>query len=214
MNCSCTNKKIEEPKVIATPPEEEPVEPPYIDDNPITIGLYTRDRNTGYHFIESDIYLPWNQYVDIAVFKVLATHDTTINSWYMQDAFPTYWDYEKYKGYKIGYNLTYTTDEGEFSWNILNPSDRMNYVFHLVQLYVYDDVSPAKGAWYDHLDDEEVTEGVLATSIKLCASTYIDTIHSPMKLTVFTYNGAEDFDPETGMYRGNSFHTINIHRTN
>lgn len=217
VNCSCSKTKEKENEDIIYPVTSEesnkPIEPEYIDNNSITIGLYTRDSK-GYHYIDNDIYLPWNQYIDIAVFKVLATHDATINSWYMQDAFPTYWNYENNKNYKIGFNLSYSTDNGDFSWNIINPNDRMYDVFNFVQMYVYDDVSPTKGAWYDHLDDNEVTENVVFTSIKLCASTYINSIHSPMKLTVFTYDESTDFDPKTGLYRGNSSHTINIYKTN
>lgn len=215
VNCSCEKKEAPKNESILPVTSEEDIKPSdiYVDDNPITLGLYTRDKS-GYHYIDSEIYLPWNQYIDIAVFKVLATHDSTINSWYMQDAFATYWDYENNKNYKIGFNLSYTTDDGESSWNIITPNDRMYSVFHFVQLYVYDDVNPAKGTWYDHLDDFEITDGVLFTSIKLCAGTNIESIHSPMKLTVFSYDGNEDFDPETGKYRGNSYHTINIYRSN
>ena len=215
VNCGCENNmqdELEDTVIHVT--SEKDVIPKYVDDNPITIGLYKRD-NTGYHYIKDEIYLPWNQFVDIITFKVLPTNQEYINSWYMQDTFPTYWNkYENINDYKIGFNLSYETDEGEFSWNIINPNDRMYPVFNYVQLYVYDDVTPSKGAWYDHLDDHEVTDGVLFTSIKLCASVFIDKITSPMKLTVFTYNDSDDFDPDTGLYRGNSYHTIYIYRAN
>lgn len=217
VNCSCTKKEEpEKPNTPVTSEEEIVKEPTYVDDNPVTLGLYTRNSTTGYHYIESDIYLPWNQYVDIEVFKVLPTHDSVINYWYMQDAFPHYWqNYENNSKYKIGFNLSYKTIDGEsFSWNIINPSDKMNQVFNFVQLYVYDDIHPAKGSWYDHLEDNEMTEGVIFTSIKLCASTFINNIQSPMQLTVFSYDSSDDFDPTTGLYRGNSYHTINIYKTN
>lgn len=211
-NCSCTKKK--EVEIPATVDDiVEPTIPSYVDDSNITLGLYTRDTN-GYHYIDSEVHIPWNQYTDMIVFKTLATHDATINSWYMQDAFPSYWNYENNKNYKLGYNLSYTTDKGDFSWNIINPEDRMYDVFNFVQLYTYDDVSPAKGSWYDHLDNNEITDGVLMTSIKLTASTFIGNIHSPMKLTVFAYDSSDDFDPNTGLYRGNSYHTIYIYKTN
>lgn len=213
--CSCTKKEQSElsNKPVATHVEQKQEETIYIDDNNITIGLYTRD-SSGYHYIENDIYIPWYQYKDIIVFKTLATHDTIINKWYMQDVFPSYWNKYNNNNYKIGYNLSYTTDNGDFSWNIINPEDRLYDVFNFVQLYTYDDVTPAKGSWYDHLDNKEITDGILMTSIKLTGSTNIYTIHSPMKLTVFTYNGPEDFDPKTGNYRGNSYHTINIYKSN
>lgn len=185
-----------------------------VDTNPIKLGLYTRD-SSGYNLVDKEITLPWNKYKDIIVFKVLATNDQHINGWYMQDIFPIYWNkYENINDYKIGFTLKYTTKDGNFTWNIIKPNDRMYDVFNYVQLYVYDDVSPSKGSWYDHLDDHEVTDNVKFTSIKLCASTFIDEIISPMELTVFSYNGSKDFDPETGEYRGNSYYTIKIHRSN
>ncbi len=213
-NCSCTKKeeKKKEKQKVEKPVVEKKEE--YVDNNPVTIGIYTRDTK-GYNYIDSEIHLPWNQYKDIVVFKILPTHDNVINNWYMQDAFPSYWNkIENNTNYKIGFNLSYTTDEGDFSWNIIKPSDRFYEVFNYVQLYTYDDVTPTKGSWYDHLDDNEMTEGVLMTSIKLCASSYIDKIHSPMKLTVFTYDGDDDFDPVTKMYRGKSYHTIYIYKSN
>lgn len=133
----------------------------------------------------------------------------------MQDIFPKYWNqYENIDRYKLGYNLTYKTSEGEFSYNIINPSDRMLPVFGYVQIYEYDDVTPSKNTWYDHLDDEEITPGVLATSIKLCASTYIDDVIGPMELTVFAYDSDDDFDPITKKYRGNSYKKIYIYKNN
>ena len=40
-----------------------------------------------------------------------------------------------------------------------------------MQIYTYDDVTVGKGVWHDHLDNNEITEGVLMTTIKLCVST-------------------------------------------
>lgn len=205
-------KDVIENKKIETTNKEETVE--ILDDNPIKIGIYNRNSN-GYHLIKNEISLPWNQYKDIIVFKILPTNEEYINGWYMQDIFPKYWNnYDNIDDYKIGFTLKYTTKDGDFTWNIIKPSDRMYNVFNFVQLYVYDDVTPKKGSWYDHLDDHEITNDVRFTSIKLCASTFINEIIEPMELTVFTYNDSNDFDPETGLYRGNSSYTIKINKSN
>lgn len=209
---SCEKEKAKKDVILTTP--NDVIEIPYRDTNPIKLGFYTRDKS-GYHLINNEIHLPWNKFIDIAVFKVLPTQDKTINYWYMQDAFPFYWNkYENNNNYKIGFNITYSTNEGETTWNILSPSDSYQNLFNYVQLYMYDDVSPKKGSWYDHLEDYEMLEGVLFTSIKLCASVYIDQITSPIKLTVFSYKDLDDFDPITKQYRGNSYYTIYIHKTN
>ena len=205
-------KNVKNNEKIEVVEKEEVIE--IVDDNPIKIGIYTRDSN-GYHLVKNEISLPWNQYKDIIVFKILPTQEDNINGWYMQDVFPKYWNlYDNINDYKIGFTLKYTTKDGNFKWNIINPSDRMYDVFNYVQLYVYDDVTPSKGSWYDHLDDHEITEGVRFTSIKLCASTFINDIIRSMELTVFTYNDYNDFDPETGEYRGNSSYTIKIKKGN
>lgn len=212
ISTGCEKEILEEKKKIETTNKEETIE--IIDDNPIKIGIYTRDSN-GYHLVKNEISLPWYQYKDIITFKILPTDEENINGWYMQDIFPTYWNkYNNIDDYKIGFTLKYKTKDGDFTWHIIKPSDRMYNVFNFVQLYTYDDVTPQKGSWYDHLDDHEMTDRVRFTSIKLCASTFINEIIGPMELTVFTYNDDNDFDPQTKEYRGNSSYTIKISRTN
>ena len=75
---------------------------------------------------------------------------------------------------------------------------------------MYDDVHQADGAFYSHLEMSDVKDNTIYSSIKL---TGIETanIESPITLTVFTYDGDEDFDSD-GNYRGNSKYTITINR--
>jgi hypothetical protein len=49
------------------------------------------------------------------------------------------------------------------------------------------------------------------TTIKLCVSTLYKEITGPLKLTVFSYDDMDDFDPDTKEYRGNSKTTILIY---
>ncbi|MEI7668302.1 MAG: hypothetical protein WCI62_04860, partial [Erysipelotrichaceae bacterium] len=87
-------------------------------------------------------------------------------------------------------------------------------LFSMIEVYIYDDVNQPIGQWYSHLLESQVTSKTLITSIKLhgCAGT--KDIVSPITLTVFTYNGDEDFDPITHKYRGNSSYSIVINKSN
>ena len=58
--------------------------------------------------------------------------------------------------------------------------------------------------------NKEVNENTIYSSVKLFAHVKSDNVTSPIKLTVFAYNNENDFDPETGEYRGKSYHEIYI----
>ena len=75
--------------------------------------------------------------------------------------------------------------------------------------YLYDDIHQPDGAWYSHVEENQVTNETIYSSIKLYAAEKTNEISSPITLTVFTYDTADDFD-ESGMYRGNSKYTITI----
>lgn len=202
----CTKKE----KIETTTPEviEENI---YTDDNPIILNFYLRENN-GYNMIDKELHTPWVIYQDMPYLRVIPTNIKRIDSYYMQDVFPMYWNkYENHEKYKLGYNLKYNIGDKEYSYNIINPEDRKQQVFNYMQIYTYDDVTVGKGVWHDHLDNNEITEGVLMTTIKLCVSTLYKEITGPLKLTVFSYDDMDDFDPDTKEYRGNSKTTILIY---
>ena len=116
-----------------------------------------------------------------------------------------YQNYTDISGYKIGYHLKFETVDGVVEQTILKPSDG-DYVYKYIQVYLYDDVNQ-EASFYSHIEDKDMTENTMLTTIKLFTSTKIADVISPIELTVFTYNGEEDF--KDGMYRGNSkFTTI------
>ena len=65
---------------------------------------------------------------------------------------------------------------------------------------------------YYYLTQEELMPENMLTSIELIGSNEIERVNGPIELTVFTYNGEEDFDTNTGMYLGNSKFTLKIYR--
>ena len=83
----------------------------------------------------------------------------------------------------------------------------MYYFDPYLYVYLYDDINQQDGAWYSHVEESQVNENTIFSSIKLYQVT--DNFSSPIKLTVFTYKSDDDFDTN-GNYRGNSSYTINL----
>lgn len=186
----------------------EVIEPPYIDDNPITVRLYNETTrvlltSTSGAFVKN---------VDIGVYSVFFTDVSTAAKGYFQTVFTQYYDdYTEIDDYKIGYDISFKLISGETMKKvILGPNDDPDFMWDYVRIYLYDDVHQPIGHWYRHLLESEVTESTLMTSIKLTGNGKTSEIDGPITLTVFTYNGTQDFDPITQLYRGNSRYTITI----
>lgn len=218
LTCSCTKDKVkpndkldDKPIVDETPKEEEKPEP-YVDNNPITIGLYM--DYVYYQTLLTEVTSPWIKNTDITILSVLPTNDKSVNqSNYYQYVWKSYWDkYTNIDDYKVGFHLKFTLNNEEIiEKTILSPNDTKD-LYKYVQVYLYDDVHQPINTWYSHLEENDINEKTIISSIKLTASTYIDEVSSPIEVTVFTYNKEDDFEPETGKYRGKSNYTINVNR--
>ena len=203
----CKSNKLDEKKKIeveAKTPNVEDVTPPYIDDNPITVGLY----QDGY--LVKDLYTPFPEKADIAVLEVYFTNEEYTGSAWTKYNFNKYYaNYQNIEKYKIGFHVSFTADGEKHECVLLDPS--IMFVFNpYIFIYLYDDVHQADGTFYSHLETSDVTDQTIYSSIKL---TGIETanIESPITVTVFTYDGPEDFDSDDN-YRGNSKYTITINR--
>lgn len=204
---SCKNGKLDNKSKIevkAKTPNVEDVTPPYIDDNPITVGLY----QNGY--LVKSIDTPMYNQTDIISLDVYFTNEEYTGSQWTKYNFNKYYaGYENIEKYKIGFHMSFDAKGEKREANILGPGDM--YAFDpYIYNYLYDDVHQVDGAFYSHVEENEVTDETIYSSIKLYAWD-IDNLESPLTLTVFTYNGPEDFD-ESGNYRGNSKYTITINR--
>ena len=170
----------------------------YEDHNPVKVAFYDDKKNiiTAYN-------CSFVQYKDIAWLSIFPSNDSVINYTTLKDTWARY--KEQYNGinYKFGINIKYELKNGaKINLNILKPSDNASIFGYI-----------AKTSWYDHLEDDEITDETVFTSIKLTGSTYIDDIISPITLTVFTYDGLDDFD-ENSNYIGNSKYTITLENIN
>lgn len=184
----------------------------YIDNNPITIGLYKyygRYKNRELITEYSNI---WQYHQDISSFEVFYTNESSITGNYFQDTFKSYFDnYENIENYKIGYIISFITNNGEINKMILSPKDTEEF-FDYLEVYLYDDYHREKGVWYSHTTKEEYNDETLLTSIKLTAGKNIKEIISDISLTAFTYT-YKDID-EFDNYRGNSKYSIIVKNNN
>lgn len=185
--------------------------PPYKDDNPIPIGLYDDDTRQ----LLSDVSGIFKNEVDIGSYAAFASQEQKLPSGYIQNVWKTYWDaIAGSESYKLGYELSFTLSSGtKIDQMILSPKDT-EAIFNLIEVYIYDDANQPLNHWYSHLLENQINEKTHITSIKLHGCVGTKDILSPIILTVFTYNGDEDFDPVTHKYRGISSYSITINKSN
>lgn len=202
----CTTK--DKNKMITEDNDKDKIEETnkYEDNNPVKVGFY--DYNN--YLITDSFKSRWDIYTDMVWINIFPTNEPSIYYTNLKDTWDRYKDNYNNINYKFGINISYTLKNGETTnLTLLKPSDNSS-IFNYIQIYLYDGYN-ATTSWYSHIEDNQVTDNTVLTSIKLTASTYIDEIESPIILTVFTYDGLDDFD-ENNNYIGNSKHTIMIEK--
>ena len=202
------NKEMNNITDIVTEPVTEPVtevKELYIDDNPITVGLYENGK------LIKDYKTNFGRHKDVGYFEVCFTNDEYLGSSNVKRNFNKYYqNYQNIDNYKIGYYVKFATNDQEYEKVILDPS--VKHLFHpYLYIYLYDDIHQKDGTIYDHVEPDDVKDNTIYSSIKLYTASGVSEITSPITLTVFTYDGPEDFDQD-GYYRGNSKYTIVIEK--
>lgn len=179
-------------------------------DNNIPIGFYTIQN--GKLVLTSRLECDWSRDSIFGLFYTLASNEDVISFTNYKTTFNEYWAKYNTDGYKIGYNIKFSLDTGEIiNQRILEPIDTPDLFKH-IQFYLYDDVTYMPGRIYYHMRQNEMTENTMLTSVKLVGYKETKGVNGPIELTVFTYNGEEDFDSETKEYLGNSKFTMKIYR--
>lgn len=180
-------------------------------NNTIPIGLYTYQN--GKKVLTREFYCDWSRDSIFGLFYAVASNEESVPNTDFETLFESYWNKnEGAENYKIGYNIKFSLDTGEvINKRILNPEDT-DSLFANIQFYLYDDVTYMPGRRYYHMRQFEMTEETMLTSVKLVGYKETKGVNGPIELTVFTYDGEEDFDPETGEYLGNSKFTTKIFR--
>jgi len=196
---ACTkNEKID---VITLEKNEEVVNEEYIDDNPITIGIYDNDISLvkEYNLVKESR--------REKVFSFYYTNEEDLGSNNQKGNWHKFYsNYTDIDDYKIGFHFSFYVGDTKIEKTILNP-----YIFAFepyFYIYLYDDINQPDNTFYSHLEDDDVNENTIFSSIKIFLMEPKE-ITSPIKFTIFTYNGLEDFD-ENNNYRGNSKYEINI----
>ena len=196
-------KRIEE--AINNPPTvtPDPTPTPYVDTNPIKVGLY-KDYKLVHEYNKK-----FKDQTDIAIFNVLFTNEESITkNGNFKNTWKKYFDkYEKASDYKIGFELDVEIN-GEKQENILLNPKNQHKIYPTLYAYLYDDIH--NSGYYSHVEMKDVKDNTIYSSIKLYLHKKTNEITSPITLTVFTYKDDNDFD-ENGHYRGNSKHTITIY---
>lgn len=175
----------------------------YIDTNPIKVGLYIgSSKITSYTTTLSN-------HKEIGVFNIYYTDKDRLDSSNIKYNFNKYYnEYNNIDDYKIGFYVTFEADDKKIEEIISDPSSKHSMTPYLY-IYLYDDIHQKDGAWYSHLEMNDINDDTVYSSIKLYLAQEGSKITSPISLTVFTYNNLDDFD-SNGYYIGNSKYTIEI----
>lgn len=209
VGCNETKKEIsiKEPGKIIEEIVEEPVEK-YVDENKIPIGIYL--EKNGRLELVTEYQTNIKKKTDIGIFLVYPSNDENIklNKGFGRSFYDEWISNLNYENTKIGFNIKYSIDDANISYNILDPDTAINSQNKQILSYLYDDYFNRNNSWYSHMKQEQYTSDSLITSIKLFASN-IYNVTSKITLTVFTYDTMDDFD-DNNEYRGNSSYSITI----
>lgn len=209
----CLNKQEE--KVVSSKKEDVDINvenvdntPQYIDDNKTPIGIYKLNGNnlTLLHEINTDLVIE----DDIGLFQIFPSNEENIDldKSFGQSFYDEWQKYNTNNNLKIGFNIKFTLVNGnEIDYNIFNPSQTFEHWEHLMN-YLYDDYANNGKSFYSHIEENEYNDNTLFTAFKMQSSYQCDEINSAIKLSVFTYDGLDDFSDNS--YRGNSIYTFKI----
>ena len=210
LSFGCQNKNLNEeednPSLPIVEEDKEEVNL-YVDDNPITVGIYmVQDRIR----LLSDDHGTFKPSVDIGSYKCVFTNKDVLEEGKFKVVFQNYYKmYNNIDNYKIGYHIHFALTTGEvIDKTILKPSDVRSY-YAYVMSYLYDSIHQT--GFYTHLSDDDIKDNTIIPSIKLTGGSGIDLVIEPILLTTFTYDSMDDFD-DNGHYRGISSYTIPIYR--
>ena len=185
----------------------------YMDNNPITLGLYLFDKTTNKRNLVTQTNDVWTFHNDIHEFNVIYTQDKEIEGTTTRECFPKYMNqYSNILDYRIGFHIEFNIGEKIIDKTILSPKD-VDEFFDYLEVYLYDGYHRAKGEWYSHTTEQQMTKDTIFTTIKLTSGKNVNNITSNIKLTAFSYLDNEDFD-SNGNYRGKSKYSIVLKNKN
>lgn len=191
-----------EPEVIEKEEtKEEVIEEKYVDNNPITIGIYENDISLVKEYKLKKV--SRNE----TIFSFYYTNEENLGNRRQKENWHKYFNqYENIGNTKIGFYFSFYVGEEKIEKTILKP-DTFAFAPYFY-IYIYDDINQPDNTFYSHLEESDVDDNTIFSAIKIFLMDP-SNITSPIEFTVFTYDDLEDFD-ENNNYRGNSKYKINI----
>lgn len=180
-----------------------PTETVYIPEvYPDVVGLYIpADDGTRGRRLVAEFTAARTAKKDIDCFEVFSSVESYITGSSFSSMWQTAWDvYEDADNAKIGFHIQFDLADGSaVSKTVLKPGDAKEFYDYL-EIYLYDDIHQTPGVRYSHLEDGQMNDETIISSIKLTSGSKIDQV-GDIILTAFIYNGEDCFDAE-GNYIG------------
>ena len=196
---------IEKEEIVEEPEQEEIIEE-YKDENTTPIAIYkNKEKVTEYK-------TNYTLGKDIAKFQIFPSNEDHLSySGNFGRAFHNEWiKYSPNNNLKIGVNLKYDLGDGRVASHTIKHVPETYAYEGYILLFLYDDYDlEVNNKIYSHIEVGEENENTVISSIKLYPGSAVHDINSKVEITVFTYDGEDDFD-EFGEYRGNSKYTITM----
>lgn len=175
----------------------------YIDNNSIKVALYEDN-----HIVKS-YRTTLDNFKEIAVFNIYYTNKEKLDSTNIKYNYQKYYnEYDNIDNYKTGFYISFEAEGKKIEQLALDPTSKHAMTPYLY-IYLYDDINQTEGAFYSHLEPEDVKDNTIISSIKLFLAQEGKKITSPITLTVFTYDSDDDFT-EDKHYRGISSYNVTI----
>lgn len=194
----------------ATVPTTAPTTvPPVPEIRPDTVGIYIPAADgTAARKLVTEFSAKRTAKKDIDCFEIIASQDARVEGRSFASIWNTAWDsYEGGEDSKIGFVISFGLSDGNaITKTILKPGDSKEFYDYL-EVYLYDDIHQS-GGWYSHLEDKDMTEETIISSIKLTSGSKINEV-GEIRLTAFIYTTDDCFDAD-GMYIGDVSATVVI----
>ncbi|MBQ9030589.1 MAG: hypothetical protein IJ106_03940 [Parasporobacterium sp.] len=212
-------EKVTEPATQAEPETEEAAPQPEVVDLPNEKEVRLYVDNGGVMQLVSQYSSVWTPDADIAIFEAFNSEQAEISYDDYYTVHEIYWNaVETETRYKIGYELSFAVNGEKKVYTILEPQDISGNPDLFMGDAAQDEVTGYMGAWvyndigqtgvYIHLTQEEMTDDVLMTSIKLRPTPQSDQI-TDFRLKVFSYSSEAEFDDQ-GHYIGTHGYEIPV----
>ena len=195
------------PPETTVPPETEPLYIPEI--YPDVVGIYIpADDGTKTRVRVTEFSSTRKAKKDIDCFEIFASTDETVTGKSFRAMWNAVWEpHEMRENAKIGFVIEFTCGDEQVRKTLLKPSDAAEFYDYL-EIYMYDDINQTPGQWYTHLDDDDMKEETVISSIKLTSGSKIGEV-GDIILTAFIYNGDDCFNSK-GEYIGTVLDSVVI----